>query len=575
MGLPVRRLADQQGVFAYKSEIDEWWRDRETKIREEEEYAETALPSPVMGQPAAESARVKPDDLSGRQGKIRREAYLLASLGLALLLAVLGIHYLWPQIRQRFWPHKGRLVLAVMPFKNLTGDPEAQNIAEALTEETISGLGRLHPQVLGVIELPPNAMALGFDRLGKTYGMDYLLEGTVRHAGQKVGITAQLILIKDQTRIWGDSYERDLVNAQDIIPMEIQVADALANRVLIEMPHEGAPPRGVNRDAYEAYLEGRLFWNKRTTESLTKAVTLFQKAIQYEPAYAPAYAGLADCYSLLGSAPYTALTPKEAFPESEKAARKALELDSSLAEAHVSLGYAELVYEWDFTKAGEEFQEAIRLRPAYPTAHQYYGYYLTSVGRLDEAIEERRLARELDPLSPLINSALGEAYYHARKFDRTIEQNKKALELDPSFAISLVNLGRAYEQEGEYSLALGAFKKIIAVAPDEPAILAFVGHASASSGHRAEALKVLSRLDRIRTRRYVPALYFAMIYTGLGDKEKAFEWLDKAYEEHCDYLVYLPTEPMADPLRGDPRFSRLLDRLGLRPAKSPGVAAAL
>jgi len=566
LGLPVRRLADQQGVFAYKSELDTWWRERETRIQEEEAEADRpAFPASTPRLPGNPEGIPEKTWLR-RQGHFRPSVSLLIFVALVLLLSGVELREFWPRIQAKYWPQKGRVMLAVVPFKNLSGDPEAQHIAEGLTEETISGLSRLRPRLLGVVELPPASAALVLSDSSTSPKTDYLLEGTVRRAGAKVGITASLILVKDQTRIWGDSYERDLQNPQDIIPIEIEVADALAKQALNQLPHDAVQGSRVNHDAYETYLEGRFFWNKRTTESLIKAVSYFQKAIQYDPAYAPAYAGLADCYSLLGSAPFTSLAPKEAFLKSEEAARKALELDSSLAEAHVSLGYSELVYERDFAAAKKEFQEAIRLRPAYPTAHQYYGYYFTSLGRLDEAIKERQAAQELDPLSPLINSALGEAFYQARQFDRSIEQNQKSLELDPSYAISLVNLGRAFEQQEKYEQALDAFGKILVAAPDDPAVLALVGHADAVSGHRAEAYKILSQLEQLRARRYVPALYFAMIYTGLHDKDKSFEWLDKAYEERCEYLVYLPTEPMADPLRGDPRFSRLLNRLGLKPA---------
>jgi TolB-like protein/Flp pilus assembly protein TadD len=541
LALPVRRLADQQGVFAYKPEIDAWWRERETKIREEE----------------AEVDRITPSH--------GPSIYVLASVLIGLLLAGVGLRMLWPKVRETIWPRRGRMILAVMPFKNLSGDPNAQHVADGLTEETLSRLGRLHPELLGVVQLPP-ASSTAFDKQGSGSKIDYLLEGTVRHEGQKVAITAQLILVKDQTRVWGDSYEGDVQNPEDIIPLEIEVADSLTSGVLSQLPHDGQTNSRLNRDAYEAYLKGRFFWNKRTTESLTKAVSYFQQAIQFDPTYAPAYAGLADSYSLLGTAPYAALPPKEAWSKSEAAARKALELDSSLAEAHVSLGYCELAYHWNFANAEREFKEAIRLRPAYPTAHQYYAYYLTAMGRMDEAIKEREIARELDPASPLITSALGEAYYQARQFDHTIEENQKSLELDPSYAIALLNIGRAYEQKGMHSQALEAFRKILAVAPDDPAVLALVGHAYAVSGDRAEALNILTQLKQTSSHRYVPALYFAMIYTGLHDNDKAFEWLNKAYDEHCDYLVYLPTEPMADPLRGDPRFSRLLRRLGLKPA---------
>jgi tetratricopeptide (TPR) repeat protein len=558
MALPVRRLADQQGVFAYRSDIDSWWRERETKIREEE--------AGHLSDPSESQATATEQRSALFQRRFKLSTILRASLAIALLSVSIALGLLWPKIQDKLRPHTGKLVLAVEPFKNLSGDADTQHVAEGMTEEIISRLGKLSPTLLGVFELPPGAANAGPGRAVRALNCDYLLEGSVRRAGQKVAVTAQLILVKDRTQVWGDSYERDVRVPEDIIPLEIDVADSLSSGVLNHLPQSGQAHSSSNRNAREAYLKGRFLWNQRTSESLTKAVTYFQQAIQLDPSYAQAYAGLADSYSLLGSAPYTALPPGEAFPKSEAAAHKALELDSSLAEAHVSLGYSELVYRWNFSKAENEFQQAIHLRPAYATAHQYYGYYLTAMGRVDEAIKEREVARELDPASPLITSALGEAYYQARQFDRTIEENQRSLELDPTYAVALLNIGRAYEQQGMHAQALSAFQKLLAVAPQDPGVLALVGHEYAVSGRRADAIGVLDQLKHIAAHRYVPALYFAVICAGLGDKTKAFEWLDKAYDEHCDYLVYLPTEPMADPLRSDPRFSRLLSRLGLKPA---------
>jgi tetratricopeptide (TPR) repeat protein len=234
----------------------------------------------------------------------------------------------------------------------------------------------------------------------------------------------------------------------------------------------------------------------------------------------------------------------------------------------VPLGYSELVYEWNLPEAQREFDKALRLRPGYATAHQFYGYYLTAMGKLDDAIVERKKAVDLDPISPLLNSALAEAYYHARRFDVTIDESHKALELDPGYAIALVNIGRAYEQMGMHQQARDAFQTILAFAPDSPAILALMGHEYAVSGDTARADQILARLTELSSKKYVPAVYYALVYIGLGRKDDAFRWLDKAYEERCEYLVYLSSEPMADPLRGDPRFSSLLSRIGLRAAGS-------
>jgi tetratricopeptide (TPR) repeat protein len=462
--------------------------------------------------------------------------------------------------RKTLLPH--RLMLAVSPFKNLSGGLEAQRLGDGLREELFTRLSELHPDVLAVIELASADGNLSGEQVCKRVTADYVLGGSVREAGDQVAITDQLLSCEDQTSIVGGRYE---ANVRDpVISTELMVAEDIVKQVLTTLPKDVHSEHQVSREAYEAYLTGRYLWNRRTTQSLTDAITYFNKAIQYDKTYAPAYAGLADCYSLLGSAPYTALSPTDAFPKAEVNARKAIELDASLAEAHVSLGYSELVYDWNYQAAEQEFRRALQLRPSYATAHQFYAYYLTAKERLDEAIVERKQAQQLEPTSPLLNSALGEAYYQARQFDLAIEQNRKSLVLDPNYGVALINLGRAYEQKGVYSQALEAFQTGLAAAPNDPALLAFLGHHYAVSGKKDQARGIIASLQRMSTNRYVPSLYIALVYTGLGEKDQAFKWLDKAYEERCEYLLYLRSEPLADPLRNDPRFPIFLDRLGLR-----------
>jgi tetratricopeptide (TPR) repeat protein len=311
-------------------------------------------------------------------------------------------------------------------------------------------------------------------------------------------------------------------------------------------------------------LHGRFEWNLRTTQSLMQAISYFQQAIEYDASYAPSYAGLADCYALLGSAPNTALPPSEAFPKAKDNALKALALDRDLAEAYVPLGYSALVYDWNYPEAEKEFRKAIDLRPDYATAHQYYAYYLTAMGYMEQAIAERKRAVSIDPRSPLLNTALGEAYYQAHRFSESIGPNQAALSIDPHYAVAIINIGLAYQQMRMYSQDQQAFQSILAFAPRDPALLALLGHLYAVTGQKAAAQGIISQLQQISTERYVPSLYVAVIYTGLGDKDQAFAWLDKAFAERCEYLVYLPTEPMADPLRNDPRFPALLERLGLK-----------
>lgn len=618
LGLPVRRLVQgKQGtVFAYKLDLDAWWRESQTKPEYEDDRLDartgaepdgSGVPGPgisgsgISGSSVAEGVsgsnvvvlaaaadRVE-KDLTGRDrsgtdqigkdqtGKDQAEKNRRAKITtvdrpdlirrltvLCLLIVVAGL----ASVAARFWLQtpggfpRAKMVLAVRPFRNI-GDPGQEFVADGLTEEMISRLGQLHPEEMGVIRLSPAYASSTLGRIAKEVHANYVLEGSVRQSGKRVAITAQLIQVSDQTQVWGESYERDL---QDVLIVQAEVASAITGEVLNKLPHAHPLIRQVNRKAYLAYLEGRYFWNKRTEEGFSKAITLFKRSIEIDPTYAPPYAGLADCYELLGSAPYSTLSPKEAFPQAEAAARKALELDPTLAEAHVPLGYSELVYEWNLPEAQKEFDKALRLRPGYATAHQFYGYYLTAMGKLDDAIAERKKAVDLDPISPLLNSALAEAYYHARRFDVTIDESHKALELDPGYAIALVNIGRAYEQMGMHQQAREAFQTILAFAPNSPAILALMGHEYAVSGDMAHANQILARLTELSSKKYVPAVYFAVVYIGLDRKDDAFRWLDKAYDERCEYLVYLSSEPLADPLRGDPRFSSLLNRIGLRGA---------
>jgi TolB-like protein/Flp pilus assembly protein TadD len=568
--LPVRRLkvalAEEQGrVFAYKSELDAWWQDilaRPEDAVDLHANLENIPPEPPTLSPEKQlPPRPKPQR--------RRLLWTIGALGLALLLIVLVL-LPDPTGSLRLKPAHGKVTLAVRPFKDLDANPSWEFVAAGLTEEMVTRLGRLHPQQMLVVRLTPGYADAPPEKLAKDIGADYVLEGGVRKIADRVAITAQLIQINGQSVVWGQHYEREV---KDLLRVQEEVAAAITGEALNNLPHVAAPAREVNREAYLAYLEGRHFWNQRTTESLTRARALFQRSIDIDPSYAPSYAGLSYCYELLGSAPYTALPPNEAFPKAEAAAKRALELDNTLAEAHVALGYSEMVYDLNLSQAHQEFFLALQLHPDYATGHQFYGYYLTAIGDLKNAITERKRALELDPVNPLLSSALGEAYYQNREFDRAIEHNTRSLELDPSYAIAMVNIGRAYEMKGMHAEARGAFQKILAVVPDDPAVLALMGHEYASSGDRANALQTISHLKNLSSHGYVPPMYIALVYTGLHDLDHAFEWLNRAADEHCEYLLYLPSEPLADPLRSDPRFQKLLNRLGLKPLGATHVAS--
>jgi len=535
-GLPVRRLradsSEEQGrVYAYKSEVDAWW-NRHTDLTQEPESDSRTQTESGSQEAPAEPPPSPPS---------RAVALWSASIVVITLLAAGTVFFLLSRSKPKLTP-----TLGVVPFDTPQGDADGARIARGLTDEMFSRLGSLNPGSLSVNE----------DR-----SADYRLEGSVRTEDNQVAITARVFASKPQRHVvWGDSWEFE---RKDLIPKEIEIANRIVDEVLRALSLNASKDHQPSQNTYEAYLMGRALCARRTSESLHGAVSYFQQAIGSDPGFAPAYAGLADSYALLASAPYTALSPKQAFPQAKEAAEKAIQLDDSLAEAHISLGYVELVYDRDYPAAEREFRRALSLRPGSATAHQYYAYYLTTMRRLDDAIRERETAQQLEPNSPLMDSALGEAFYHARKFDNTITYNKLSLVHDPTYAVALINLGRAYEQKGMTDDALAAYNKILAVAPDDPGLLALAAHANAVSGKAALARSMVAHLEQMRSTKYVPAVYIALVYVGLGDTDKAFKWLDRAYDERCEYLVYLPTEPLADPLRQDPRFPRLLARLGL------------
>jgi len=563
-GLPIRRLKagspEEQGrVFAYRTELDAWWKEMLAKADVIVDFAPESEVSPLK--PATPNTLQSQSLPKIEPPGPRRKLLLWLAAGLVLALSVGLIRGAFNRLNIP----QARVTLAVRPFKNLGTDSSWDFVAAGLSEEMVTRLVQLHPQRMGVVPLSPGYATAPLERLAKDISADYVLEGSVRKINERVAITAQLLQVANQSVMWGQSYERDV---KDLLRIEDEVADTITGEVLRNIPHASQPAREVNRDAYLAYLEGRYFWNKRTTESLTRALALFQKSAAIDPSYAPSYAGLADCYELLGSAPYTALPPSEVFPKAEAAARKALEMDTSLSEAHVSLGYSEMVYEWNLPEARKEFTLALQLRPDDATGHQFYAYYLTAIGDLQGAIEERRRALELEPLNPLLSSALGEAFYQNREFDLAIQHNSRSLELDPSYAVALVNIGRAYEMKGMHPQARDAFQKILSLARDDPAVLALMGHEYASSGDKAKAFDVIKHLKQLSGHTYVPSMYVALVYTGLQDLDNAFDWLNKAATERCEYLVYLPSEPLADPLRNDPRFPQLLHRIGLNPAKT-------
>jgi len=350
----------------------------------------------------------------------------------------------------------------------------------------------------------------------------------------------------------------------DVLAIQREIASEIVEKLKVKVSGEAersAKHYTESNEAYQLYLKGRFYWNKRTGDALNKAVEYFNQAIEKDPGFAPAYAGLADCYVVPGNRK----EPREAMPKAKAAAIRALELDETLADAHASLGRVLAAYDWNWSSAEKEYKRAIQLNPRYAVAHQWYGGYLAVIGRSNEAIAEKKLAQELEPLSLTINFELGLGFYHARDYDQAIEQFHKTLELDQNFPAPYSFLVAAYEQKGMYREALAEFKKATPPTPGGEGTLSKAGlaHVYAVTGKKSEAIALLDELQQLSAKEYVPGSSIAMIYAGLGEKDQAFAWLEKGYEQHSFQMQWLGVEPRWDSLRSDPRFADLMRRVGL------------
>jgi TolB-like protein/DNA-binding winged helix-turn-helix (wHTH) protein/Tfp pilus assembly protein PilF len=453
--------------------------------------------------------------------------------------------------------------LAVLPLESLSADASQDYFADGMTDELITDLGQI--SALRVISrtsvMPYKRARKPLPQIAKELNVDAVVEGTVLRSGDRVRITAQLIEATADKHLWAGSYEGDL---RDALTLQNQVARSIAEQIRISLsPQEQAVLKSakvVNPEAYEAYLKGRYFWNKRTADGLKTAVDYFNQAIAKDPNYAQAYTGLADTYALLGDWQYGVMSPKEAFPKAKAAAIKALELDSTLSEAHNSLAFCFDAFDWDLESAGKEFQRAIELNPGYATAHHWYAWHLSLLGRYGEAIEEMRKAKDLDPLSLIINSDLAELLVIAHFYDESIAQSRKTIEMDPNFALAHNQLAQAYLHKHMYDEAIAELQKAVDLSGGSPTCIANLARAYAASGRSKEAVKLLSDLKNRSNRSYFDASEIAVIYAALGDNDQAMNWLEKGYEERFNPGVLL--RPGFDPLRSDPRFKDLVRRIG-------------
>ena len=492
-----------------------------------------------------------------------RAAIGIAVVALVVLLAGAGWFY-----RSRMGGGETIDSLAVLPFVNGSGDPNTEYLSDGITESLINSLSHL-PK----LEVKSRDSAFHYkgkdpdaETVGRELGVRAVFKGRVTQVGDNLTVSAELIDARNNDHIWGEQYSR---KASDIFALQGDLAKemtaALRMRLTGEDEKRMAKTYTANPEAYQDYLHGRFWLNRRNEEGFHKSIEYFQQAVNKDPAYALAYSGLADSYSLLGN--FGFVPPKEAFPRAKEAALKALEIDDTLAEAHTSLGITMMYYDWDWSGAEKEFQRAIALNPGYPEAHNFYSAALWQVGRMQDSIAQRKRAVEIDPLALTSNAFLGATFYLARQYDQAMEQQRKTLELDPNFTFAHTGLGLAYVQKSMSKEAVEEFEKALVISPGDAMALSGLGYAYGVAGRRGEAQKVLDKLSELSKQKYVPAWSQAVIYTGVGEKDKAFEWLEKAYDERSTTtgLCVMKVSPLFDSLRSDPRVADLLRRMNLQP----------
>jgi TolB-like protein/DNA-binding winged helix-turn-helix (wHTH) protein/Tfp pilus assembly protein PilF len=523
------------------------------------EFAPAQLASP---QPRATETGDRAPFVDNAATSERRLAPLAWRISAFVLLAVIAASAAW-KIHSRNRPTSAIHSLAVLPLESLSNDASQDYFADGMTDELISDLGQI--SALRVIS---RTSVMGYKharkplpQIARELNVDAIVEGTVLRSGEQVRITAQLIDAAADKHLWSQSYEGEL---KDTLALQNQVARAIADQIRINLnPQEQAAlktAKVVNPEAYESYLKGRYFWNKRTPDSLKVALAYFNQAIDEDPTYAQAYSGLADTYALLGDWQYGVMTPKEALPKAKAAATKALELDGTLSEAHNSLAFCFDAFDWDLESAGKEFQRAIELNPGYATAHHWYAWHLSLLGRYDEAIAEMRKAKSLDPLSLIINADLAELLVIAHFYDESIIQSRKTIEMDPNFALAHNQLAQAYLQKHMNAEAIAELQKAVELSASCPTCIANLARAYAASGRTNEAAKRLSDLKNHSNGGYSDAAEVSMVYAALGDKDQAMHWLEIGYEQRFNPGVLL--RPGFDPLRPDPRFQDLIRRIG-------------
>jgi len=549
-GMPVHRhLHHKRGsVYALSSELDAWRQGR--KLRSEDEQG-LALEAAGAG---------------GRQTTFPRgRRWLILGSSVVVLFAIVSLAYFATRMRAKDASRAKIRSLAVLPLQNLSGDPSQDYVADGMTEELIGRLSRIHG--LRVISRTSTMhfknTQLSVPEIARILAVDAIVEGSLVQEGRQIRVHAQLIRAATDEHIWAGEYQREY---QSILEVQEEVARNIVEQIQLNLTPEdrarlaSKPP--VDPEAYESYLRGRYYFNQRTEDALHKSIASFQQAIARDPAYAPAYSGLAEAYAMLGFR--GGFPSKDALSSAKKAALTAIELDDALAEPHASLAFIAETYEWDWPAAEREYKQALELNPGYAQAHNWYGGYLTYIGRFNEGVAEAMRARELDPLSLPLNNALAGRLLAAGRYDEALRQVQTTLELDEHFAPAHQTLGWVYLRGGKQDDAIREFQNALELAgAADTDIQLDLGFAYAVSGHPGEARRILANLQRLHQQGIVPAASLAALHGALGESNEAFVWLEKAYRERDPQLTYLKAGRRFEPLREDPRFGQLVRRVGL------------
>ena len=530
--------------------------------------AENHIPTEGVGtEPVPDNLRLLRKVIEGQRKShfaLPRIAVLVAAvLAGSALISGITVHYVHGVNASKGKANQSSS-LVVLPLENLSGDKEQDYFADGMTDDLIASLAKIRS-----LRVVSRSTAMAYkgthkplSQIANELNVDAVMEGTVMRVGNRVRITAELVQVSTDRHLWADTYESQI---GDVLTLQNRVSSAIVDEIRINLTPEDkerlAKNPSVSPEAYEEYLKGRYYWNKRSGEGFVKAIKYFENATRSNPQYALAYAGLADCYGIIGATIYGRLPAAEAAPKAKAAAIRALQIDPSLAEAQTSLATAKFNYDWDWAGAAEGFRMAIQLDPTYATAYQRYSLYSIAMGRFGESLEQIKKARDLEPLSISINASFGWRLYLAREYDRSIAQLRDTLEMDPSYEWAHLILGQAYEQKGQYDLALDELRRAVEISHSSPLMVSALAHAYALSGNRTESLKLLAELDALSKKQYVSPFYVAIVYLGLGKNEMAMNWLQKAYADRSNGLVFLKVEPELDALRSDPAFISLLRKL--------------